>query len=223
MREQSFLFQEPESTLLLSSGMGRHWPDARGVFANAAKNFLIWTNEEDHAQIISMQTGADMKEVFTRFAMAVGEVEEAIKKEGYEFMHNSHLGYIRVSPSNLGTGLRASVMLKIPQVSARGDFEQICGSLGLDARGGAGVDSGSAGVFDVSNSVRLGKSEVELVNIVIDGSAKLVQMEQALEAGSSIEDLLILLMIDDLADPKIEAPAPDVEGTEPPASPAASA
>merc|ERR1719379_1290774 len=94
-------------TLLLSSGMGRHWPDARGVFANAAKNFLIWTNEEDHAQIISMQTGADIKGVFTRFADAVTEIEEAIKKEGYEFMHNAHLGYIRVCPSNLGTGLRA--------------------------------------------------------------------------------------------------------------------
>merc|ERR1719460_2434105 len=83
MREDHFLFQEPDSTLLLASGMGRHWPDARGIFANAAKNFLIWTNEEDHTRIISMQMGAD------------------IKKEGYEFMHNAHLGYILVCPSNL--------------------------------------------------------------------------------------------------------------------------
>ena len=175
--------------------MGRQWPDARGIFANAAKNFLIWTNEEDHTRIISMQMGADIKEVFTRFANAVTEVEEAIKKEGYEFMHNAHLGYILVCPSNLGTGLRASVMLKIPQVSARTDFKQICGSMGLQARGGAGVDSGaSGGVFDMSNSDRLGKSEVELVNTMIEGCAKLVKMEQALEAGSPIDDLLACLL-----------------------------
>merc|ERR1719443_2637286 len=39
MREEHFLFQEPDSTLLLASGMGRHWPDARGIFANDDKNF----------------------------------------------------------------------------------------------------------------------------------------------------------------------------------------
>ncbi|KAF4741186.1 Creatine kinase S-type, mitochondrial, partial [Perkinsus olseni] len=44
MRENHFLFQEPDSTLLLSSGMGRHWPDARGIFHNDEKNFLVWVN-----------------------------------------------------------------------------------------------------------------------------------------------------------------------------------
>merc|ERR1719271_1429726 len=67
MREDHFLFQEPDSTLLLASGMGRHWPDGRGIFTNDAKNFLVWANEEDHTRIISMQMGADIKEVFTRF------------------------------------------------------------------------------------------------------------------------------------------------------------
>merc|ERR1719313_2800142 len=63
--------------------------------------------------------------------------------------------------------------------------------MGLQARGGAGVDSGaSGGIFDMSNSDRLGKSEVELVNTMIEGCAKLVKMEQALEAGSAIDDLL---------------------------------
>ena len=41
LRSQGNLFQEPDSTLLLSSGMGRHWPDGRGIFANEAKNFLV--------------------------------------------------------------------------------------------------------------------------------------------------------------------------------------
>ena len=122
MREDHFLFQEPDSTLLLSSGMGRHWPDARGIFANKEKTFLVWANEEDHMRIISMQKGADIKQVFTRFATAVNKVEEVVKAEGYDFMHNDHLGYILTCPSNLGTGLRASIMVKVPLLSQQQDF-----------------------------------------------------------------------------------------------------
>ena len=164
MRDEHFLFQEPDSTLLLASGMGRHWPDARGIFANFKKNFLVWTNEEDHTRIISMQMGADIKEVFERFVFACNTVEDVVKKEGYSFMHSDHLGYILVCPSNLGTGLRASVMVKIPLLSARHEFKDICTGLRLQARGGAGVDSGSSGgIWDISNADRLGTSEVDLV------------------------------------------------------------
>merc|ERR1719389_1479911 len=191
MREEHFLFQEPDSTLLLASGMGRHWLDARGIFANDAKNFLVWANEEDHTRIISMQMGAGIKEVFKRFVLAVNTVEDVVKAEGYGFMHNDHLGYILVCPSNLGTGLRASVMVKIPLLSARDEFKDICSGLRLQARGGAGVDSGSSGgIWDISNADRLGKSEVELVNLMIEGCAKLVQMEQAMEAGAAVYEFM---------------------------------
>merc|ERR1719506_588504 len=191
IREDHFLFQEPDSTLLLASGMGRHWPDARGIFANDAKNFLVWTNEEDHTRINSMQMGAGIKEVFERFVLAVNTVEEVVKAEGYSFMHNDHLGYILVCPSNLGTGLRASVMVKVPLLSARGDFKDICTGLRLQARGGAGVDSASSGgIWDISNADRLGVSEVELVNLMIEGCAKLVKIEQALETGQPIYEYM---------------------------------
>merc|ERR1711990_760095 len=48
-------FQEPDSTLLLSGGMGRHWPDARGIFHNNDKNLFVWVNEEDQMRIVSME------------------------------------------------------------------------------------------------------------------------------------------------------------------------
>ena len=47
----------------------------------------------------------------------------------------------------------------------------------IQARGGAGVDSAGGDVWDMSNSDRLGTSEVDLVNVMIDGCAKLIQME----------------------------------------------
>ena len=45
-----FLFDKPVSPLLLSAGMARDWPDARGIWHNNKKNFLVWVNEEDHAR-----------------------------------------------------------------------------------------------------------------------------------------------------------------------------
>merc|ERR1712150_80182 len=111
-----------------------------------------------------------------------------LKEEGFDFMHSEHLGWILTCPSNLGTGLRAGCMVKIPHVSGRSDFKAVCGKMGLQARGGGGVDSDSVGgVWDVSNADRLGKSETQLVNIFIEGVAQLIKWEQALEEGKDIE------------------------------------
>lgn len=65
--DDHFLFDKPVSPLLLASGMARDWPDARGIWHNDNKTFLVWINEEDHLRVISMQKGGNMKEVFTRF------------------------------------------------------------------------------------------------------------------------------------------------------------
>ena len=98
--DDHFLFDKPVSPLLLASGMARDWPDARGIWHNEPKNFLIWVNnyfnvnsrctclymmqvnEEDHTRVISMQKGGNMKEVFTRFCAGLNKVEDAIKKKG---------------------------------------------------------------------------------------------------------------------------------------------
>eukprot|EP00755_Sulcionema_specki_P021269 Sspe_Gene.13126::Locus_4503_Transcript_1_1_Confidence_1.000_Length_1545::g.13126::m.13126/K00933/E2.7.3.2; creatine kinase len=188
LREAGNLFQEPDSTLLLSSGMGRHWPDARGIFHNTAKNFFVWVGEEDHLRIVSMQKGDNIKQVFNRFATACNEVQKVLKSEGYDFMHSDHLGYILTCPSNLGTGLRAGQMLKLPQLSEKKDIKTLCKKMGLQARGTAGVDSASVGgTWDISNADRLGKSEVQLVNIMIEGNAKLVRWEKMLSEGKEAD------------------------------------
>merc|ERR1712130_110174 len=107
---------------------------------------------------------------------------------GYDFMHSEHLGWILTCPSNLGTGLRAGAMVQVPHFSARKDFKNVLGRMGLQARGTAGVDSASTGgTRDISNADRLGKSEVELVNIFIEGVAQIIRWEQDMEAGKDIE------------------------------------
>jgi len=191
LRSKGNLFQEPDSTLLLCSGMGRHWPDARGIFHNKEENFFVWLNEEDHMRIISMQKGDNIKQIFVRFATACNKVQEVLKNNGYDFMHNDHLGYILTCPSNLGTGLRAGAMINLPLLSKRKDFKKIAGKMGLQVRGRRGVDSASeGGIFDISNADRIGKSEITLVNTFIEGAATFIKWEGMLEKGQSIDKLV---------------------------------
>jgi len=80
LRKEGSLFQEPSSPLLLSSGCGRHWPDARGIFHNKDKNFFVWVNEEDHMRIISMEKTADISGVYERFINGVSEIERMCQR-----------------------------------------------------------------------------------------------------------------------------------------------
>ena len=84
---------------------------------NDQKNFLVWINEEDHTRVISMEKGGNIKRVFKRFSEGLNKVEELIKGKGWEFMWNEHLGYVLTCPSNLGTGLRAGVHVKLPKLA----------------------------------------------------------------------------------------------------------
>uniref|UniRef100_G1S298 Creatine kinase B-type n=1 Tax=Nomascus leucogenys TaxID=61853 RepID=G1S298_NOMLE len=191
--DDHFLFDKPVSPLLLASGMARDWPDARGIWCvhNDNKTFLVWVNEEDHLRVISMQKGGNMKEVFTRFCTGLTQIETLFKSKDYEFMWNPHLGYILTCPSNLGTGLRAGVHIKLPHLGKHEKFSEVLKRLRLQKRGTGGVDTAAVGgVFDVSNADRLGFSEVELVQMVVDGVKLLIEMEQRLEQGQAIDDLM---------------------------------
>ena len=120
------------------------------------------------------------------------KVEQLIKGAGHSFMWSEHLGFILTCPSNLGTGLRGGVHLKIPELSKDEErLNSILKKFRLQKRGTGGVDTASVGgTFDISNADRLGKSEVEQVQAVIDGVQLLIEMEKRLEKGESIDDLI---------------------------------
>merc|ERR1711967_172322 len=119
-----------------------------------------------------------------RFIRACDAVQKVLKAEGCDFMHDKNLGWVLTCPSNLGTGLRAGTMVKLPKISARPDWKKLIGVMGLQVRGTGGVDTASTGgTWDVSNADRIGKGEVELVNILIEGAAQLVKWESALDAA----------------------------------------
>ena len=91
--------------------LNREWPEGRGIFHNNEKTFLVWVNEEDQLRIISMQNGADIGAVFTRLSKDFTHIETVAK-----FSHDEHLGYITSCPTNLGTALRASVHIHLPNL-----------------------------------------------------------------------------------------------------------
>ena len=186
-----FLFDKPVSPLLTCAGMARDWPDARGIWHNEAKNFLVWINEEDHSRVIAMEKSGNMNAVFKRFCDGLNKVEELIKGSGKQFMWNEHLGYVLTCPSNLGTGLRAGVHVKLVNMSKHDQFDDVLTRLRLQKRGTGGVDTAAeGGIFDISNADRIGYSEVELVQMLVDGVKLLIEMEKKLEAGEKVEGMI---------------------------------
>merc|ERR1712151_167973 len=130
-----------------------------------------------------MQKGYNIREVFDRFAALVKAVESACRSVGRTLVVDPMYGNILSCPSNCGTGLRASMMIKIPLASKEPNFKKWLADRKLQARGSGGFASAAKddGIRDVSNVDRMGKDEVTLVNEMIKGVAELIEWEKELE------------------------------------------
>merc|ERR1711892_1655598 len=192
--DDHFLFVSGDRNLTVA-GMERDWPEGRGIFHNDAKTFLLWVNEEDQPRIISMQQGGDVKGVFERLSKGIKAVQEAVKKEsGKDFCLDKKYGYIHSCPTNLGTGMRASVHVDLPGWTKVGldALQRRCEELHLQPRGTRGESGGQTGhTYDISNKHRLGYSEVELVQKMIDGVNKLWEEDKALKAKHGMQIMLM--------------------------------
>merc|ERR1712176_787148 len=137
-------------------------PEGRGIFHNEAKTFLLWVNEEDQMRIISMEKGGDVKGVFSRLARGIKAVGDSVKAEcGKDFALSEQHGYTK-------EGLDA--------------LKKRCEELAVQPRGTRGESGGFDGcTYDVSNKHRLGHSEVELIQTMIDGVNTLWEEDKALQ------------------------------------------
>merc|ERR1712002_1167681 len=170
--DDHFLFMSGDPNLKVA-GMERDWPEGRGTFHNKDKTFLTWVNEEDQLRIISMQSGGDVRGVFDRLARGIKAVGDSVQAEsGKDFMHDPKYGYVHSCPTNLGTGMRASVHVDLPGWTKEGldALKKRCEELHLQPRGTRGESGGQTGcTYDISNKHRLGYFEVQLVQVMIDG------------------------------------------------------
>eukprot|EP00581_Thalassiosira_minuscula_P017030 CAMPEP_0183716304 /NCGR_PEP_ID=MMETSP0737-20130205/10270_1 /TAXON_ID=385413 /ORGANISM="Thalassiosira miniscula, Strain CCMP1093" /LENGTH=695 /DNA_ID=CAMNT_0025945555 /DNA_START=1 /DNA_END=2088 /DNA_ORIENTATION=+ len=190
--ERHILFDNPNEWTI-ASGMGRDWPDGRALYANVGDlktqtpDFMIWVNEEDHLRIMCLRNGGDIQGVFTTLLNGVRELERELRKRGWHFAYDSRLGYLTSCPTNVGTTMRASVHVRLTKLGRLPGFFELVQRLKLEARGKYGeTDRHYTGVFDISNAERLGKSEVHLINVMVEGVAKLIELERRLEAGEMV-------------------------------------
>ena len=181
MVENHILFHNRDE-YIEKAGMYGDWPTGRGVFYNKEGNFMIWVNEEDHMRVISLQKGNDMLACYGRLVRAVNQLNKLMP-----LAYHKKWGMMSSCPTNLGTGLRASVHIKIPKVSALKCFESLCKDMRIDIRGIHGEHSESSdGTFDISNKRRFGMSEIDCLGEMARGVKNLIRIEKALNGKDSL-------------------------------------
>ena len=194
------LFKEPNE-YLISAGIARDWPDARGLYcdtwndapAGRAPNLLIWCNARDHIGIISTAKGGDVQAVFGRLSEAAWRLETALSERGHAFVEDQRLGFLNTSPADIGPALRASVTVKLVRLGRCGGFDKLLRRLRLDVRrdvttlAGSDGDRHYTGIFDIGNAEALGKTEVQLINVMIRGVAVCIALERRLEKGERLD------------------------------------
>ncbi len=135
----------------------------RGVAFGENETLSIMVNEEDHLRIQSLSAGHSLATAWQR----VRDLDRSLEKD-VPFAHSTELGYLTGCPTNVGTGLRASVMMHLPALGlVKSELDKVFTAAqrtGLAVRGMYGEGSRSAGDFyQFSNQVTLGSSEEDLI------------------------------------------------------------
>ncbi|MPV86220.1 phosphagen kinase [Ostreibacterium oceani] len=172
-----YLFKQGDR-FLASAGLNNDWPNNRGIFLAADKRFLVWVNEEDHLRIISMQKGHDISSVYERLVMAFDCLQQHLN-----FAEDPRLGVLASCPTNIGTGIRASVHIRLPHLAQQGErLKALANRYHLQVRGQAGEHSDNAGnpIVDLSNRRRLGLSALDCINDLVLGVNAIIREEKRL-------------------------------------------
>jgi len=150
----------------------------------------IMLNEEDHIRIQCLFPGLQLTEALH----SANQIDDWIENQ-IEYAFDEQVGYITSCPTNLGTGLRASVMIHLPALVLTGQMKRIVqaiNQLGLVVRGIYGEGSEALGnIFQLSNQMTLGKSEEDIVEDLKSVVQQLIQQErtarESIMKNSSIE------------------------------------
>ncbi len=150
---------------------------ARGVLVDAKEQFSVMVNEEDHLRIQIMQSGLDLKTAWKK----INAIDDKIEAQ-MNFAYSENLGYLTACPTNVGTGLRVSVMLHLPALVLTKQMDKVFRSfqrINVAVRGLFGEGSQFMGDFyQVSNQITLGRSEDELIQQVREIIPVLIDYER---------------------------------------------
>ncbi|HCQ64498.1 MAG TPA: hypothetical protein DIU07_04650, partial [Rhodobacteraceae bacterium] len=171
---------------LTAAGIAADWPFGRGCYVSADKRAIIWVGEEDHLRIMCMQTGTVLGDVFDRLKTTLDLVEEI---DGLAFAYSADYGVVTSCPTNLGTGMRASLHIPLPGLTADGTdarVKALARPLGLSVRGVGGEHTpiGADGTVDLSPRARFCVTEAEILVRLYDGIRLLAAEESKVGENS---------------------------------------
>ncbi|MFA4943100.1 MAG: ATP--guanido phosphotransferase [Lentisphaeria bacterium] len=162
---------------LISRELARHGRGS-GVLVGAAERLAVMVNEEDHLRLQALLPGLALPAA----ARLADELDSALARR-LPFAFDERLGYLTACPSNVGTGLRASVMLHLPALRLAGQFPAIAraaAAMQMAVRGPHGEGSEPAGsLLQISNQSTLGESEEAILARLQAAAERLVASEEA--------------------------------------------
>ncbi len=132
--------------------------DGRALLISKDEDICIMLNEEDHIRIQIMKSGFALDEAY----QVADEIDDLLGSK-LQYAFDERIGYLTQCPTNLGTGMRASVMLHLPALTMNGQIHKLINTiskLGLTFRGAFGEGTKATGdMYQLSNQITLGISE----------------------------------------------------------------
>ena len=154
----------------------------RAIIISADESISIMIGEEDHVRIQVILGGLQLEKAYD-----TAEQLDSLLYNELHFAFDRSLGFLTECPTNLGTGLRASVMLHLPVTESNGEISSIAetvGKIGLTVRGMYGEGSkASASMYQVSNQITLGISEKNAIDNLKIITAQLIDKERKARNG----------------------------------------
>lgn len=138
----------------------------RGVMLMQDESLAMMVNEEDHLRIQAMSSGLQLQRLYER----ISRVDDLLESR-MEFAFSPQYGYLTACPTNVGTGIRVSVMLHLPALKMTGQMEKVfraARDLHVAVRGFYGEGSEPIGdLFQISNQTTLGKTEEGIIEELV--------------------------------------------------------
>ena len=133
------------------------------LLLDESRGIAIMINEEDHLRIQGVGSGMVLDNLWSRLDAVDSSLDDLL-----DYAFDEHLGFLTACPSNIGAGMRASVMLQLSGLRLTGELEQVMNALdrlGLVVRGLLGEGTEAYGnIFQISNQSSLGSTEEEILS-----------------------------------------------------------
>lgn len=153
---------------------------------NQDQTISIMINEEDHLRIQTMLSGLQLEETFD-----LADKIDDLLEESLDYAFDEKKGYLTACPTNVGTGIRASVMMHLPVLTMLDQIGQIFSTIsqvGLVVRGLYGEGTQARGnLYQISNQITLGKTEKDIMQNLLGVARQIINSERKIRENLSGE------------------------------------